>query len=61
MKVKKTNCEDCIYYTYDEDFDCYTCMTELDEDEMLHFIGGTFSSCPYYRGGDDYTIVRKQN
>lgn len=61
MKPKKTNCEDCIYYTYDEDYDCYTCMMELDEDEMLRFISGSFSSCPYYRGGDDYTIVRKQN
>lgn len=59
--MQKTNCEDCIYYTYDEDYDCYTCMMNLDEDEMMHFISGTFTSCPYYRPGDDYTIVRKQN
>ena len=59
--MKKTNCEDCIYYAYDEDYDCYTCMMDLDEDEMMLFIAGSFSTCPYYRAGDDYTIVRKQN
>ena len=34
---------------------------ELDEDEMRHFIQDTFDHCPYYRPGDDYTIVRRQN
>lgn len=59
--MTKTNCEDCLYYTYDEDYDFYICMMDLDEDEMMRFISGSFSACPYYRAGDDYTIVRKQN
>lgn len=33
---------------------------ELDEDETARFIRGAFSDCPYYRPGDEYTIVRKQ-
>ncbi len=33
---------------------------DLDEDETAQFIGGRFQNCPYYRPGDEYTIVRKQ-
>jgi hypothetical protein len=47
-------------YTYDEDYECYTCEVDLDEDEMAQFIRGNFSSCPYYKSGDEYRIVRKQ-
>lgn len=56
-----TNCEECINYYYDEEYDCNSCMINLDEDEMYRFATGSFSDCPYYRRGDDYTIVRKQN
>ena len=38
----------------------YVCDMELDEDETARFIRGAFSDCPYYRPGDEYTIVRKQ-
>ena len=55
------NCEDCINYYYDEEYECYTCAVNLDEDEMGRFLRGNFGECPYYRRGDDYTIVRKQN
>lgn len=56
-----TNCEDCINYYYDEEYECNSCTMQLDEDEMYKFIKGDFKGCPYYRQGDDYTIVRKQN
>lgn len=55
------NCEECMNYAYDEDYECYTCMINLDEDEMRRFVDGSFKECPYYRRGDEYTIVRKQN
>lgn len=55
------NCEYCLYYDYDEEYDCYTCSMSLDEDEMRLFMENRFSRCPYYRPGDEYTIVRKQN
>ena len=58
--MKKTNCETCIYYEYDEEYECYTCMMNLDEDEMYKFIRNSFDNCPYYKYGDEYTIVRKQ-
>lgn len=58
--MAKSNCDICINYMYDEECECYTCAVDLDEDEMMGFITGNFRSCPYFRSGDDYTIVRKQ-
>ena len=61
--IKKTavnNCDDCMHYEYDEEYDCYSCIMDLDEDEMRLFITGRFLSCPYYRPGNEYSIVRKQ-
>lgn len=55
-----TNCEDCMNYYYDEEYDCYTCDVELDEDEMQMFMTKSYKACPYYRRGDEYTIVKKQ-
>lgn len=44
--MKKTNCEECINYFYDDDAECYTCAIDLDEDEMFLFMRGSFSACP---------------
>ena len=62
MKKKKQtgSCESCMYYSYDEDYECYTCEVNLDEDEMAKFMQDKFYNCPYYRQGDEYLIVRKQ-
>ena len=59
-KPLQSNCDDCMNYEYDEEYDCYTCVMDLDEDEMRLFLIGRFPSCPYYRPGDEYTIVHKQ-
>ena len=32
------NCEYCVNYSYDDDYECYTCEVNLDEDEMVKFI-----------------------
>ncbi len=53
-------CDSCMNYEYDEEYECYTCIMELDEDEMGRFLSGTYRECPYYRNGDEYTIVRHQ-
>ena len=58
--VVQSNCDDCMYLEYDEEYDCYSCVMDLDEDEMRLFLIGKFPSCPYYRQGDEYTIVHKQ-
>ena len=55
-----TNCETCTNYVYDEDWDCYTCMVNLDEDEMQGFLSGSVRGCPYYKFYDEYKSVQKQ-
>lgn len=57
---KKINCESCNNYEYDEELEYYVCNMDLDEDEMVHFIKGTYTNCPYYQSNDEYLIVRKQ-
>lgn len=57
---KKTSCECCGNYIYDEDYDCYVCDMNLDEDEMARFLTDTFDNCPYFQFNDEYKIVRKQ-
>ena len=51
----------CMFYEYDEEYEEMLCSMNLDEDEMMGFIAGREKSCPYFRFGDEYTIVRKQN
>ena len=60
MKRKKTCCEECAYFIYDEEYESYFCDMSLDEDEMLRFMQGSFDNCPYFRLGDEYAVVRKQ-
>ena len=60
MKGKK-NCECCVNYVYNEYYDCYECLVNLDEDEMLKFLKKTFDDCPYFHFYDEYKTVRKQN
>ena len=57
---RKGSCESCLYYHYDEEYECYVCGMNLDEDEMYHFISDTYYDCPHYRLGDEYSIVRRQ-
>ena len=62
MRGRKTaaNCESCMNYEYDDDYECYTCEMNLDEDEMYRFLSGSTDSCPYYQLDNEYLIVRKQ-
>ena len=55
------NCESCANYLYDEEFDCYYCDINLDEDEMMRFLSHQTKGCPYYNHYDEYGVVRKQN
>lgn len=56
----KNICDSCMYYEYDEDYECYVCQMDLDEDEMYRFLTNTNENCPYYRYGDEYSVVRHQ-
>ena len=61
MTAKISNCEMCMYYSHDEDYLCYVCEKDLDCDDLERFYADRNRECPYYRPGDEYTIVRKQN
>ena len=53
-------CETCWHYDYDEEYDEYYCMMDLDEDEFYRFVASQNAHCPLYRQGDDYTLARRQ-
>ena len=53
-------CDTCWYYDYDEEYDEYYCMMDLDEDEYYRAFSSGCNKCPYYRQGDDYTLARRQ-
>lgn len=55
-----SSCDMCVNYVYDEDYECYTCMVNLDEDEMVRFLTDRYSGCPYFRLDDEYGVVRHQ-
>ena len=51
-------CEDCVYYSYDEESDSYYCDEQLDEDEMASFLRGKLTACPFYHPGQsDYYLA----
>ena len=54
------NCDDCIYFEYDEDEEGYLCTVNMDEDDYARLLQGLRTSCPYYRHEDEYQVVRHQ-
>lgn len=56
----KSNCENCMNFVYDEEYECYTCLMNFDEDDVSRFVRNTPKPCPYFRYGDEYKIVNKQ-
>ncbi len=56
-----TNCETCVFYEYDEFWDCYVCSVNLDEDDMNRFLQGKSFECSYWQSNNEYEIVKKQN
>lgn len=55
------DCSSCLYYIYDEDYEEYMCTMYLDEDDIIRLQMRKNPTCPYYRNGDEYLTVRKQN
>lgn len=59
--MNKTNqCEHCMNLDYDEVLDEDCCTVSMDQDEVAKIRYDRSSGCPYFRMGDDYTIMRKQ-
>lgn len=59
--MKKTRCDECMYYEFDEDSETYSCIINLDEDEAQRFMAGDSRGCSYFRFYDEYKMVKKQN
>ncbi len=53
-------CQQCAYLVYDEEEDEYICDAQMDEDDYSRLTQSGFKSCPYYRNGDEYRVVRHQ-
>ena len=53
-------CDTCVNLAYDEEEDDWLCQVDMDEDETVRFYTSPFRECPYYRGGDEYSVVRHQ-
>jgi len=54
-------CEECMYLEYDEEYEEYMCSLDCaDEDDYADMIMSKGKMCPYFRRGNEYTIVRKQ-
>ena len=41
-------CDNCAYYDYNEEYDEYECLVNLDEDELYRFMEGGANECPYF-------------
>ena len=54
------NCDECVYYDYDEEMESWYCTMDLDEDEVYRIYTDRNGDCPYFRKGDDYTLARRQ-
>ncbi len=53
-------CEQCVHYIYDEEWECYECDVNLDEDDMVKFLQGRNTTCSFFRLDDEYGVVRHQ-
>lgn len=58
--MKDNQCDSCLYLDYDEEVDEYYCSLTLDQDDIEKLTYRRNASCPYFRQGDDYTIVKRQ-
>ena len=45
------NCEGCLYYIYDEDYEEYICTADMDEDDYGRLMQSSRKQCPFWRSG----------
>ena len=53
-------CDTCTNYVYDEDYDDYMCMVDIDEDDLSRMFTDVKHSCPYYSLDNEYAVVKHQ-
>ena len=58
-------CEQCMHLYYDDEMEDWLCSAAdaMDEDDMARQFSFPQQNraCPFFRPGDEYTIVRRQN
>ncbi len=57
---RKAKCEECEFFVYDEETDSYSCVQNLDQDDIERFTYGGTRDCPYYRYYDEYKSTHRQ-
>jgi len=50
------NCDACVNYVYDEEYECYCCLVNLDEDEINDYFTNNFKGDCLLAVGDDELI-----
>lgn len=59
-KQTQSGCDTCAYLIYDEEYEEYVCDVSLDEDDVSRLMSDSHYICPFYKYGDEYSVVRKQ-
>ena len=54
------SCEFCSNFVYDEEYEGFVCVVNMDEDDLARLMQFKKSKCPYFSYGDEYRIARKQ-
>lgn len=58
--MKETQCDYCLFLDSDQETGEVYCTINMDQDELEKVRMNQRMSCPYFRKGDDYSIVKKQ-
>lgn len=58
--AEKNSCDFCMHNEYNEEYECWQCGITLDEDEMMSLLNNKYHTCPHFKFGDEYKIVKKQ-
>jgi len=53
-------CDTCSNYIYDEDYEDYMCMVDIDEDDASRAFTDSHYQCAYYQYDNEYAVVRHQ-
>ena len=54
------NCDTCLFYNFDEDYGEMVCDADMDEDDYARMLERGTVDCPFWRDGDEYSVVRHQ-
>lgn len=46
-----TECEFCMNYEYDDEYECFVCVVDMDEDEVMRLYADKKSNCRYFSTG----------